>query len=103
MRPEEIAEAFRSSLTELKKQKSRQQSVPPDERLTYLGKWFPSETLRVLELLRISVLENGGVAANILLSLVSDLLRDYSLQEPSDLRIRRRICPLPDEPFIVAF
>lgn len=103
MHPEEIAEAFRSSLTDLKKQKSRPQRIPPDERLTYLGKWFPSETLRLLESLRISVLENGGAAANILLSLVSDLLRDYSLQEPSDLRIRRRICPFPDEPFIVAF
>lgn len=103
MHPQEIAEAFRSSLINLTKHKPTKQESLQNERLTYLEKWFPSETLTLLESLRISILAKAGAAANILLSLVSDLLRDYSLQEPSDLRIRRRICPLPEEPFIAAF
>ena len=76
---------------------------PPDARLAYLAKWFPEETLPILEALRASIREHGGRAESVLLSLASDLLRDYSLQEPSDLRIRRRNCPLPSEPFLHAY
>src|SRR5207245_619068 len=65
-------------------------------------KWFPLETFSAIESLRSLILETAGRAAPVLLTLVSDLLREYSLQEPSDLRIRRRICPLPEQPFLDA-
>src|SRR5207248_6000107 len=48
MEPEEINEAFRSSLTDFQRKHSKQEMLQ-DERLTYLEKWFPSETLKVLE------------------------------------------------------
>ena len=41
--------------------------------------------------------------APIFLTLASDLLRDYSLQDPRDLRIRRRKSPLPETPFVDAW
>jgi site-specific DNA-methyltransferase (cytosine-N4-specific) len=56
----------------------------------------------ILEQVRESIVKRGGRAVLVLLSLVSDLLREYSLQEPSDLRIRRRIAPLPTTPFLQA-
>ena len=37
------------------------------------------------------------------MALASNLLRDYSLQDPMDLRIRRRRTPLPDVPLVSAF
>jgi hypothetical protein len=39
---------------------------------------------------------------HIFLLLISDLLRDYSLQEPQDLRVRRRRVPLPEKPLLDA-
>lgn len=74
-----------------------------DDRQRYLASWFAPEALLVIEALRKSILENAGNARPILLALVSDLLRDYSLQEPADLRIRRRTSPAPAEPLIEVF
>jgi hypothetical protein len=48
-------------------------------------------------------LEGEGEFHPIFLSIVSNLLRDYSLQEPSDLRIRRRKSPLPVTSLIQSF
>jgi site-specific DNA-methyltransferase (cytosine-N4-specific) len=39
----------------------------------------------------------------VLFAIASNLLRDYSLQDPHDLRIRRRHSALPETPFIEAF
>lgn len=75
-----------------------------DERGEYLASWFPSKTLVTIERLRRTIAASDDAAiADILLALASDLLRDYSLQEPHDLRIRRRKSPLPDIPFLDAF
>ena len=41
--------------------------------------------------------------APIFLIAASNLLRDYSQQDPNDLRTRRRKTPLPDTPFAEAF
>lgn|SRR5574341_1556767 len=73
------------------------------ERLAYLSRWFNPDVLTTIEGLRLFIqgLVEGNAA--IFLTLVSDLLRDYSLQEPSDLRIRRRYTPLPERPLWDAF
>lgn len=101
--PASVIEAtLRAVLNRLKKPRAPRFSKASDIRLSYLANWFPADTLAQLENLRASLPEHGGRAETVLLSLASDLLRDYSLQEPSDLRIRRRICPLPSEPFLSA-
>lgn len=75
------------------------QNRRPDE-LTYLKKWFPSETLREIEGLRHAALTQiPRTHQSAFLCLMSDLLREYSLQEPSDLRIRRRFSEFPKTPF----
>jgi site-specific DNA-methyltransferase (cytosine-N4-specific) len=68
-------------------------------RLEYLCKWIPAPLLEEVERLRHVAQGLKEPASSILLLLVSDLLRDYSLQEPQDLRIRRRRSPFPEKPF----
>jgi len=74
-----------------------------DARADYLLSWFPADVLRDLERLRMSLEKLGDHPRTILLALASNLLRDYSLQDPEDLRIRRRKSPLPTTPFFDAF
>lgn len=74
-----------------------------DARTTYLGSWFHAEILRQIEELHreISKIEQGS--KNVLLAIASNLLRDYSMQEPGDLRIRRRSSPMPEATLADAF
>lgn len=74
-----------------------------NERAEYLWNWFDKETLSNMEYLKFLVHTITSDRSNIFLVLVSDLLRDYSLQEPTDLRIRRRYSPFPQQPFWEAF
>jgi site-specific DNA-methyltransferase (cytosine-N4-specific) len=69
------------------------------EAITYLRKWFDIDNLDVIEKVRTDILEEGGEHASILLAVASNLLREYSLQDPNDLRIRRRSDPTPEIPF----
>lgn len=85
---------------------SRKKAVPKpsgDARETYLASWFEPRILREIERLRLTLsgLERG--TATILAACASNLLREYSAQEPMDLRIRRRKTPLPEKPFADAF
>ena len=73
-----------------------------DLRVTYLRSWFTPEILSEIERIRAVVEDATGPHAPVFLALTSDLLRDYSLQDPKDLRIRRRKSPLPAEPFLDA-
>ncbi len=73
------------------------------EREEYLLKWFPEETFFEIEFLRKSINHNAGPLKNIFLVLLSNLIREYSLQEPADLRIRRRKSPFPEELLIDAY
>lgn len=68
-------------------------------RVEYLKKWFDEDTFYKIELYRQIVENIDSSLKDILLILGSNLLRDYSLQEPSDLRIRRRISPMPNISF----
>lgn len=74
-----------------------------DARGVYLLKWFEPEILNVLERLRMAIKAGSGALAPVFLVIASNMLRDYSLQEPSDLRIRRRTTPLPSSPFETEF
>lgn len=73
------------------------------DRGEYLTSWFPQNYLKDIENLRIAVESLAGETAPVLLALASNLLRDYSLQEPSDLRIRRRMSEFPSISFFDAF
>lgn len=87
-----------AAITKMRKRKVRQ-----DARREYLESWFPAENLSDIEALRLALQERGGDESRILLAVASNLLRDYSLQEPSDLRIRRRITPLPSKAYLTAY
>ena len=72
-------------------------------RSSYLENWFDPDILRTLEILRTAIETETGPLAPVFLVIASNLLRDYSLQDPHDLRIRRRKSPLPKTPFAKAF
>jgi hypothetical protein len=74
-----------------------------DERHDYLAKWFTPEVLPDLERLRGAIGEADDASSRFLLAVASDLLRDWSLQDPADLRIRRRQTPLPEQSFFDAW
>ncbi|MFQ5509783.1 MAG: TRM11 family SAM-dependent methyltransferase [Leptospirillia bacterium] len=69
----------------------------------YLLAWFTPEVLADIERLRLSIQSSDKSTMPILLAIASNLLREYSLQDPKDLRIRRRKSPLPKTPFFEAF
>lgn len=70
-------------------------STPRSE---YLARWLPPQTLTAFESLFQASEEVSEGSRDILRLLASDLLREYSLQDPSDLRVRRRSSPLPTMP-----
>ena len=74
-----------------------------DERTNYLQGWFEAKMLARIEALRFAIYESDSECTPLLLSIASNLLRDYSLQDPRDLRIRRRKTPPPERPLIEAF
>jgi 16S rRNA G966 N2-methylase RsmD len=74
-----------------------------DDRGRYLGSWFREDILLRIEFVRGCIENSEPDVAPIMLSIASNLLRDFSLQDPNDLRIRRRTSPLPSEPFEEVF
>ncbi|OEH93087.1 DNA methyltransferase [Bacillus solimangrovi] len=101
---EKIAEAGNKIIREFH-QSNKVFELPANltEREEYLLKWFPEETFFEIEFLRESINHNAGPLKNIFLVLLSNLIREYSLQEPADLRIRRRKSPFPEELLIDAY
>lgn len=71
-----------------------------DTRTTYLKNWFPETILVQMEALIEASKILPQPTDSIFLIIISNLLREYSLQEPTDLRIRRRRSPLPNKPFL---
>ena len=76
--------------------------VGDDLRGRYLRSWFDPDTLQIVEFVGAEIRKIAGAVAPVFLALASDLLREYSLQDPRDLRCRRRTSPLPDKPFVDA-
>ncbi len=83
--------------------RSRARPKIKDPRGEYLHSWFTAEYLSEIERLKLAIESMGGQCVPVLLALASNLLRDYSLQEPRDLRIRRRTSPFPDSSFFDAY
>ena len=67
------------------------------DRIKYLRLWFPEDILYTIEAFKKSAHELNDSLRNVFLALISNILREYSYQEPSDLRIRRRYSPFPEE------
>ncbi len=66
------------------------------EETDYLHGWFEDEYYRIIESIKhVAISLDSNVLKDVILLLTSNLLRDYSCQEPSDLRIRRRKSPYP--------
>jgi len=78
-------------------------SYPGDVRTEYLRKWFREDIFEFIESWRTEAdsIANNTIRDLLLLSM-SNVLRDYSEQEPSDLRVRRRNSPYPGEPIAEA-
>jgi len=76
---------------------------PKTLRGIYLRKWFTNEMYNSISLIKRIIDEDDKQIASIFLTVASNLLRDYSLQEPSDLRIRKRYSPMPEKSFIASF
>ncbi len=73
-------------------------------RINYLSSWLDEEHLIKFETLRNCILEvENESVRNILLCCASNMIRDYSLQEPADLRIRRRKSAMPKLPMMERF
>ena len=74
-----------------------------NRRTRYLSDWFDPSILNTLETVRHCIYAAAGLYATIFLAVCSNLLRNYSRQDPNDLRIRRRKSPLPSTPLTDAF
>lgn len=74
-----------------------------------LDSWFPTRVLvklsRLLAVIRAASQKCGNPEGvdGILRAVVSDLIREVSQQDPSDLRIRRRALPIDDAPVFEMF
>ena len=82
---------------------TRRADEEDDRRRAYLASWFDSDVLYQIEALRSAIEDVGEDSVEIFLVVASNLLRDYSRQDPNDLRTRRRKTPLPEVPFETAF
>jgi hypothetical protein len=100
------AEVLRTSLAGIA-QRYRTIKLPKGNRdlarEEYLLSWFTPEVYEGIERLRLAILDAEPAASAPFLAIASNLLREYSLQDPNDLRVRRRKSPLPNTPFISAF
>ena len=84
-------------------QHSNTTSYCEDARTEYLRRWFREDIFYFIESWREEAnnIANSTIRELLLLSM-SNVLRDYSEQEPSDLRVRRRNSPYPEEPIAEA-
>ncbi len=98
---EEVSAAIRRYKSARPTHTSRKQAS--DKRIAYLKNWFEPAILDEIERLRGAIGSGDHECAPALLSIASNLLRDYSLQDPNDLRTRRRKTPIPTTPFIDTF
>ncbi|MCB9194222.1 MAG: RNA methylase [Flavobacteriales bacterium] len=74
-----------------------------DNRSEYLRDWFDLPVLADIEGLKRAIGLVDVDCQPVLLTIASNLLREYSQQDPTDLRIRRRKTPIPSRPFVAAF
>lgn len=99
---EELRDIRVQLATSLRQPRQQTTQAGDDLREQYLRSWFDPDTLEIVEFVGAEIRKIAGAVAPVFLALASDLLREYSLQDPRDLRCRRRTSPLPDTPFIDA-
>ncbi len=87
----------------LRQTPQRPEFAHDNSRRQYLASWFTADLLETIDVVLAEVQKVAADIAPVFLAIASNLLRDYSLQDPRDLRIRRRVSPLPETPFIQAF
>jgi site-specific DNA-methyltransferase (cytosine-N4-specific) len=80
-----------------------QRPIQSDGRGAYLGAWFDPSVLEVIETVFAKIVDTAEEFSPFYLAIASNLLREYSQQDPNDLRIRRRKSPPPSMPFQAAF
>lgn len=71
-------------------------------RMEYLGSWFEPEHLAEIEKTRISI-EEEVENKPFFLVIASNIIKEFSLQDPADLRIRRRQSANVTEKFVTTF
>lgn len=100
-----VAELRRELASVLKRQKTTKPAKRADDgaRRDYLLSWFDVDVFNTIEQLRTAIEKGEAACTGPLFAIASNLLRDYSQQDPNDLRIRRRKTPLPEKPFLEAF
>ena len=98
----EMAETLQRLMDDLRRP-VRRCSADESPRGTFLASWFDTDVLHTIERVRHSVETVAGALAPVFLTIASNLLRDYSRQDPQDLRVRRRKSPLPAAPFLDCF
>jgi site-specific DNA-methyltransferase (cytosine-N4-specific) len=70
----------------------------------YLAAWFPEKVLRKLRAILVAIEQVKPAAlGNVFRVILSDICREVSLQDPGDLRIRRRKNPADDYPAVELF
>ena len=99
----ELREVFSALWKRLNHTEYVSRSMDESDRIRYLGSWFNQDILRSIEMVRDGIDELADYTAPVFYAIASNLLRGYSLQDPADLRIRRRKSPLPAIPFTDAF
>ena len=90
-------------VTSLRRTQNWTTHMEDNHRSQYLADWFNLPILHTLEIMRACIETEAGPLAPVFLVIASNLLRAYSLQDPQDLRIRRRKSPLPSTPLVDVF
>jgi len=98
-----LRETLQRVTAKLRSTKRWTTALKNDVRGAYLQSWFSPHMLHTIEIVADKINLVAEDLAPIFLSVASNLLRNYSLQDPNDLRIRRRKSALPDTPFVDAF
>ncbi len=102
--PIEIKETCQKIIQECnRKKKMKSPKFESTPRSEYLLNWFPIGAYTDFEIIKSTIDELTNTRKSIYYVLASNLLRKYSYQEPSDLRIRRRFSPFPHTPIFEAY
>lgn len=93
----EVAQRLMASLRQTPRPRLSGDESP---RRKYLESWFDADIIDTIERVRHAAGTLAEAFAPVFLTIASNLLRDYSRQDPQDLRVRRRKSSLPARPFI---
>jgi site-specific DNA-methyltransferase (cytosine-N4-specific) len=85
-----------NQITEEYNHKVLDYNLKDDIRSQYLKEWFPEKYLVTIEVLKDVIDSKFNENRDVFLTVISNNLRDYSNQEPADLRIRKRRTPFPE-------